>query len=165
MHDSCFTSDGKYGCVINCCIASRPIKPLEIVCMQMHFVQNKGCLTDWWFILMFGCYFRVGKTKKELLWNITLSVYIYIYIHMRHEASVNLTQLWHRTEQLRVWYSSSCYWSLTSKNSNICQPRVSDSIHLTDIPIYRRKRLHIVFFFLSSWWKDKSRQDIKRSVL
>ncbi len=96
MHDSCFTSDGKYGCVvINCCIASRPIKPLEIVCMQMHFGQNKGCLTDRWFILMFGCYFRVGKTKKELLWNITLSV----YIHMRHEASVNLTQLWHFTEQ------------------------------------------------------------------
>ncbi len=161
MHDSCFISDGKYGCVINCCIASRPIKPLEIVCTQMHFGQNKGCL--WWFILMFGCYFRFGKTKKRAAMK-HHTVRIYSHASRGICQSDTVVAL-HWTEQLRVWYSSSCYWSLTSKNSNICQPRVSDSIHLTDIPIYRRKRLHIVFFFLSSWWKDKSRQDIKRSVL
>lgn len=41
------------------------------------------------FILKFGCYFRVGKTKKRAaMKHQTLSV----YIHMHHEASVNLTQ-------------------------------------------------------------------------
>lgn len=137
---------------------------LDSVCLE------KGHLTDGWFILRLGRYFRVGKTKPSC-YETSQSVRILAYI-MRHlsiltqcydtDAQTSVKASSHncictfernrtdaRTSERRVWYSSNCYWSLTSKNSvsSICQPQVSDSILLTDILIYRRKRPHCVFFF------------------